>query len=154
MVASTVVGVEALLESVMDPELSEISIRDLGILRGVHDEAGVMVVTVTPTYSGCPAMGQIADDIAEVLDGADVAYELRTVLDPVWTTDWMSDKAKRSLTKWGIAAPDSVGKVAAITCPQCGADDTEILSIFGSTACKAMNRCLRCLEPFESFKAI
>ncbi len=154
MATSTVADVEELLESVMDPELSEISIRDLGILRGVQDEDGVMVVTVTPTYSGCPAMGQIADDIAEVLDGADVTYELRTVLDPVWTTDWMSEKAKRSLRKWGIAAPDRVGKVARITCPQCGAEDTEVLSIFGSTACKAMNRCLSCLEPFESFKAI
>jgi ring-1,2-phenylacetyl-CoA epoxidase subunit PaaD len=154
MAPSTVVDVEELLESVMDPELSEISIRDLGILRGVRDEDGVMVVTVTPTYSGCPAMGQIADDIAEVLEGADVAYELRTVLDPVWTTDWMSEKAKRSLRKWGIAAPASVGKVERITCPQCGEKDTEVLSIFGSTACKAMNRCLSCLEPFESFKAI
>lgn len=152
--ASIIGKVEELLDTVMDPELSEISIRDLGILRSVSDEEGVVVVSITPTYSGCPAMGQIEADIHAALSDLEAPYTVKTVLSPIWTTDWMTEAASAALLRFGIAPPLQVGQVGELSCPQCGAAQTEVLATFGSTACKALHRCLNCLEPFERFKAI
>lgn len=155
------------LDRVFDPEIPVLSIADLGILRGVieHEDESVEVI-ITPTYSGCPAMDVIKDDIITELsrDGfADAT--VTTVLSPAWTTDWMSDEGKRKLREYGIAPPTvrAGGPVpvtlrmrppeAEVSCPQCGAPGREV-SRFGSTACKSMYVCTNCLEPFDHFKTI
>ena len=136
----------AVLRSVMDPEIPVVSIVDLGIVREVTPDQ----VTITPTYSGCPATDVIERTIREELDDAgyrDVA--IRTVLSPPWTTDWISEAGKQALRDYGIAPPELARKA---TCPQCGSTDTEEVSRFGSTPCKAQWRCKSCLEPFDRFK--
>ena len=144
-----VVDTEALwqvLEEIPDPEIPVVSVVDLGIVRAVTPER----VTITPTYTGCPATQVIERDIRAALDAAsyrDVAVE--TVLSPPWTTDWISDSGKEKLRAYGIAPPS---REPAVTCPQCGSADTEELSRFGSTPCKAQWRCRTCLEPFDRFK--
>jgi ring-1,2-phenylacetyl-CoA epoxidase subunit PaaD len=139
-------AIRAVLETVMDPEIPVVSVVDLGIVRGVSDER----VSITPTYSGCPATEVIERTIREALDAAgfrDVAIE--TELAPPWTTDWITDKGKAALKAYGIAPPELA---KAATCPQCGSTDTEEVSRFGSTPCKAQWRCKSCLEPFDRFK--
>jgi ring-1,2-phenylacetyl-CoA epoxidase subunit PaaD len=134
-----------LLEEVPDPEIPVLSVVDLGIVRAVTPER----VTITPTYTGCPATQVIARDIRDALDAAgfrDVAIE--TTLSPPWTTEWISDAGKAKLQAYGIAPPGR----GAVTCPQCGSADTEEISRFGSTPCKAQWRCRSCLEPFDLFK--
>ena len=136
----------AVLEGVPDPEIPVVSVVDLGIVRGVSDDK----VTITPTYSGCPATDVIERDIRDALDAAgyrNVAIE--TVLAPPWSTDWISDKGREALRRYGIAPPELA---KAATCPQCGSTDTEEVSRFGSTPCKAQWRCKACLEPFDRFK--
>jgi ring-1,2-phenylacetyl-CoA epoxidase subunit PaaD len=136
----------AVLEGVMDPEIPVVSVVDLGIVRDVSPNK----VTITPTYSGCPATDVIERTIREELDAAgmrEVAIE--TTLSPPWTTDWISEKGKDALRRYGIAPPE-IAKAA--TCPQCGSTDTEEVSRFGSTPCKAQWRCKSCLEPFDRFK--
>ena len=138
--------IRAVLETVMDPEIPVVSVVDLGIVRGVRADR----VRITPTYSGCPATEVIERTIREALDAAgmgDVAIE--TELAPPWTTDWITDKGKAALKAYGIAPPDLA---KAATCPQCGSTDTEEVSRFGSTPCKAQWRCKACLEPFDRFK--
>jgi ring-1,2-phenylacetyl-CoA epoxidase subunit PaaD len=165
----------AVLESVPDPEIPVVSIRELGILRDVRRAAdGQLEVVITPTYSGCPAMSQIAEDVAHALDTARLApYRIETTLSPAWTTDWITDAAREKLRAYGIAPPTGqcgTGAAAAgeqpITfvprsgakplpapaCPRCGSQHTERLAQFGSTACKALYRCLDCREPFDYFK--
>lgn len=161
----------AVLESVPDPEIPVVSIRELGILRTVEcAEDGVLEVVITPTYSGCPAMAHIAEDIGRALDRAGLTpHRIKTVLAPVWTTDWITDEARAKLRAYGIAPPggqcagapagnagQAIRFVArasnAIACPHCGSTHTERLSQFGSTACKALYRCLDCREPFDYFK--
>lgn len=158
----------AVLESVPDPEIPVVSIRELGILRGVEQaEDGALEVVITPTYSGCPAMSQIAEDIAQALDAAGLTpHRIKTVLAPAWTTDWITDEARAKLRAYGIAPPGGQcgapkneqairfmpRPVAAPTCPRCGSAHTERLAQFGSTACKALYRCLDCREPFDYFK--
>jgi ring-1,2-phenylacetyl-CoA epoxidase subunit PaaD len=135
----------AVLEGVPDPEIPVISVVELGIVREVTEEA----VVVTPTYSGCPATLAITGDIRKALDAAgflDVA--IRTELAPAWTTEWMTEAGRAKLLAYGIAPPG----VAA--CPQCGSLETEEISRFGSTPCKALWRCLACREPFDRFKCI
>jgi ring-1,2-phenylacetyl-CoA epoxidase subunit PaaD len=130
-----------------------LTIEDLGILRDVTVVDGRVVVTITPTYSGCPAMDVIADDIRRVVPDA----EVRTVLAPAWTTDWMSEEGKRKLVEYGIAPPSGRGPVLvplSVRCPHCGSLDTRETSRFGSTACKALWVCGSCREPFDHFKAI
>jgi len=150
---------------VPDPEVPVLTIEDLGILRdvAVQDDGRVEVV-ITPTYSGCPAVEQIRDDIVAALSAhgyADVA--VRTVLSPAWTTDWMSDEGRRKLHEYGIAPPERRDRGGAVLlalappsrtvrCPQCGSPDTTELSRFGSTACKSLHTCRSCLEPFDHFK--
>jgi ring-1,2-phenylacetyl-CoA epoxidase subunit PaaD len=135
-----------------DPEIPVITIGELGILRDVVAEADRVVVTITPTYSGCPAIDSIRDEIVKVLDGLGVEQvEVRTVYSPAWTTDWMEEEARRKLAAYGIAPP---GERAEIVCPQCGSDETDIVSRFGSTACKALMVCETCGEPFDWFKRL
>ena len=152
-----------LLGQVSDPEVPILSILDLGIVRSWRqDENGVEVV-ITPTYSGCPAMDTIEADIRNTFSEAGYSsLEVRTVLDPPWTTDWMSEEGKEKLRAYGIAPPESgsadkrtlFGKEEAVRCPHCRSLQTEVVSMFGSTACKALYRCKDCLEPFDYFKCI
>ena len=139
-------AIMAVLATVPDPEIPAISVIDLGIVRGIEDGA----VIITPTYSGCPATLVIEQDIRAALDAAGYReIAIRTSLSPPWSTDWISDEGKAKLTAYGIAPPDPA-KTA--TCPQCGSSDTQEVSRFGSTPCKAQWRCLACLEPFDRFK--
>lgn len=151
----------AVVARVLDPEVPVLSIDDLGILRGVVvDQSGHVDVTITPTYSGCPAMEAITQDVTAVLaehGHHDVAVAM--VLSPAWTTDWMSEAGKRKLLDYGIAPPQHRGDgtvmvALSVRCPQCGSVDTRELSRFGSTACKALWACNDCREPFDHFKRI
>lgn len=167
------------LDTLTDPEIPVVTLREMGILRAVRHGPGHQVeVVITPTYSGCPAMDTIADDIQAVLDGQGVTGHVVTQLSPAWTTDWMSDAAREKLRVYGIAPPHAraAGGCAftgarhagatrrappihydngtGVCCPLCHSSNTQEISRFGSTACKALYRCLDCAEPFEHFKAI
>jgi ring-1,2-phenylacetyl-CoA epoxidase subunit PaaD len=148
--------------AVLDPEVPVVTVEDLGILRSVEvDAAGHVHVTITPTYSGCPATEAIQSDIVAALAGAgydDVSVEF--VLAPAWTTDWITDQGKARLEAYGIAPPAPLPRDGivplrlSVRCPQCGSPETRELSRFGSTACKALWVCDACKEPFDHFKAI
>ena len=145
--------------AVVDPEIPVLTIADLGVLREVAVSDGHIEVTITPTYSGCPAMNMIALDIELALERAGFrGSKVRTVLSPAWTTDWMSEDGRRKLREYGIAPPlastsrRALFGVEEIACPQCGSGNTELLSEFGSTSCKALWRCKSCREPFDYFK--
>lgn len=147
------------VESVVDPELRVVTIAELGILRGVTESAeGAVTVTITPTYSGCPAMDVIRADIRAALHHAGYdEVEVRTVLAPAWSTDMITEAGRAKLAGAGIVPPGSTGTVAlrlSVRCPRCGSPDTEELSRFGSTACKALWRCRACVEPFERIKTL
>ncbi|MGN6086879.1 1,2-phenylacetyl-CoA epoxidase subunit PaaD [Trinickia sp.] len=164
----------SVLESVPDPEIPVVSIRELGILRAVERaQDGTLEVVITPTYSGCPAMAHIAEDVAHALEHAGLTpHRIKTVLAPAWTTDWITDEAREKLRAYGIAPPGGRCASASVAgdeqairfmpkaaravgtpaCPHCGSVHTERLSQFGSTACKALYRCLDCREPFDYFK--
>lgn len=154
--------VRSWLDEIPDPEIPAISLVDLGIIRDVAYEGEKLVVTVTPTYSGCPATVIIALDIETALiqhGAADV--EIRQQLSPAWTTDWISDAGREKLRAYGITPPQSGAASCAgmlssqkASCPRCGSADTEMISARGSTPCKAQFRCRACLEPFDYFKAI
>ena len=144
---------------VVDPEIPVLTIVDLGVLRDVVVSDGHVEIAITPTYSGCPAMNMIALEIELALEREGIRQpKIRTVLSPAWTTDWMSDDGRRKLREYGIAPPlAGTGRRAlfgeqSVACPQCGAEDTEVLSEFGSTSCKALWRCKSCREPFDYFK--
>ena len=151
-----------LLETVCDPEIPALTVTDLGIIRDVRVLTdGTVEVVITPTYSGCPAMGIIEVNIRAALQDAGFdRVKIATVLSPAWTTDWLSAEGRRKLTAFGIAPPAEasldkkalLGERRAITCPFCQSTHTEMLSQFGSTACKALFRCLDCREPFDYFK--
>jgi ring-1,2-phenylacetyl-CoA epoxidase subunit PaaD len=156
------------LGDVPDPEIPVISIVDLGIVRDVAFDGDACVVTITPTYSGCPAMQVIAESVTDALHAHGVSdVRLVNQLSPAWTTDWMSDAGKAALKGYGIAPPtqqaiDISGLrtgvkrgafvVPEVTCPHCGSTDTQLTSQFGSTPCKALYKCLDCREPFDYFK--
>ena len=148
----------AVLEAVTDPEIPVLTIADLGILRGVTVEGDAVHVTITPTYSGCPAMTMITLEIETSLTRAGIAAQVHMVLSPAWTTDWLSDAGRRKLAAFGIAPPAPAGSRRALfgeahpCCPLCGSADSELISEFGSTACKSLHRCLACREPFDAFK--
>jgi ring-1,2-phenylacetyl-CoA epoxidase subunit PaaD len=159
----------AVAETVTDPELPMLTLADLGVLRNVYrEDDGTVVVTITPTYSGCPAMGVMRADLVHALHAAGFTdVDVRTVLSPAWTTDWISEEGRRKLAAGGIAPPGKVpvrspGPIAlqlgptrrTAACPQCGSPDTEELSEFSATACKALRRCRSCREPFEHVKEI
>lgn len=154
-------ALEAIAATVNDPEIPVLSIKDLGILRGVRQEAGEVVVTITPTYSGCPAMDTIADDLRIAFQDAGYpGARIELTLSPAWTTDWMSEEGKAKLSEYGIAPPsprregDRLRLAMAVKCPRCHSLDTRELSRFGSTSCKALYQCNACLEPFDFFKAL
>jgi ring-1,2-phenylacetyl-CoA epoxidase subunit PaaD len=144
---------------VVDPEIPVLTIADLGVLRSVAVKDGRVEVAITPTYSGCPAMNMITLEIELALERAGIRdSRVRTVLSPAWTTDWMSEDGRRKLKEYGIAPPQAGSSrralfgVEQVGCPQCGSIDTEVLSEFGSTSCKALWRCKACREPFDYFK--
>ncbi len=156
-VGTRIEAARAAVAAVPDPEIPVLTIDDLGILRGVDEKDGTIVVTITPTYSGCPAMDHIREEVGRALAGAGFPdAEVRTIYSPAWTTDWMSEEGKRKLEEFGIAPPGSTGNVLTeqVRCPHCGSIQTRIVSQFGSTACKALYRCSACLEPFDHFKPI
>jgi ring-1,2-phenylacetyl-CoA epoxidase subunit PaaD len=145
--------------SVVDPEIPVLTIADLGVLRDVALSGDHVEVAITPTYSGCPAMNMIAIEIELALERAGFRRpKVRTVLSPAWTTDWMSEEGRRKLRAYGVAPPQASSSrralfgEQAVACPQCGSDNTELLSEFGSTSCKALWRCKACREPFDYFK--
>lgn len=141
------------LGAVPDPEIPVISLVDLGIIRDVAWEGDVLQVTVTPTYSGCPATSVINMDIETALRDQGVDnIRLKTQISPAWTTDWLSDEGKAKLQAYGIAPPTAAG--GPKDCPNCGSTNLERVSQFGSTPCKAHWRCRDCLEPFDYFKCI
>ena len=142
---------------VPDPEIPVVTVAELGILRSVDvDESGGVMVTITPTYSGCPAMDTMETDIVAALHNAGYAtVQVETQLSPPWTTDWISDQAKDKLEAFGIAPPAHTATTnPAIVCPQCKSSETRTISEFGSTACKALMVCSVCAEPFDRFKAL
>ncbi|MEO6081809.1 MAG: 1,2-phenylacetyl-CoA epoxidase subunit PaaD [Umezawaea sp.] len=155
-------------EQVRDPELPVLTLADLGVLRDVEESGGRVRVTITPTYSGCPAIDEMGADLRRALTMAGYTdVEVRTSLHPAWTTDWISDDGRRKLTEHGIAPPSRIGPKAVgpvplnltppsqrVPCPRCGSPRTTELSRFGSTACKALRRCEDCAEPFEHIKEI
>ncbi|WP_253889182.1 1,2-phenylacetyl-CoA epoxidase subunit PaaD [Actinokineospora diospyrosa] len=162
------VSARQVAEQVLDPELPVLTLADLGVLRQVDEVGGRVTVTITPTYSGCPAMDEMRADLIARLAAAGYAdVEVRTVLHPAWTTDWISEDGLRKLADHGIAPPQRIGPRAVgpvplnleppsrrVQCPRCGSARTTELSRFGSTACKALRRCEDCREPFEQIKEL
>jgi ring-1,2-phenylacetyl-CoA epoxidase subunit PaaD len=162
-----VVSALAVAETVTDPELPMLTLADLGVLREVSEMDGRVVVSITPTYTGCPAMDTMRDDLVHALKHAGYTeVEVRTVLQPAWSTDWITEGGRRKLAEAGIAPPGVAPRragpvplrlgppVRRIACPHCGSAETELLSQFGPTACKALRRCRACHEPFEHVKEI
>ena len=152
-----------LLDHVKDPEIPVISVLELGVVRHVELESdGRAIITITPTYTGCPAMDVMAADIKkELLEAGVPAVEVKMSLAPAWTTDWITEPAKRKLKAYGIAPPEKTADIRAlkgeqpvVACPQCASTNTVMLSAFGSTACKALWKCNDCLEPFDQFKCL
>ena len=158
----------AVVAGVVDPEMPMLTLDDLGVVRGVEVDGDVVTVTITPTYSGCPAVEEMRHDLRTALTGAGYAsVEVRTVFSPAWSTDWISDDGRRKLAEAGIAPPGRAPARApgpvplqlgatrrTAACPLCGSTDTEELSEFSATACKALRRCRSCREPFEHVKEI
>ncbi len=151
------------LDEVLDPEVPVLSVVDLGIVRDARLADGTWQVVITPTYSGCPATQVIEKSIKEKLSNSGLKeFVLKTELSPAWTTDWISEKGRQKLEEYGIAPPQPkshnksqlFSKQKLIRCPLCKSLDTEMVSQFGSTACKALYRCKDCLEPFDYFKCI
>ncbi len=151
------------LKEIPDPEIPVINIIELGVIRDIKWNDDELEVIITPTYSGCPAMQEMEDDIVKVLNKHGYTkHKVTTVLSPSWTTDWMNEEAREKLRVYGIAPPMKgtadkgvlFGKMKAVTCPHCGSGDTEMKSQFGSTACKALYQCNSCKEPFDYFKCI
>ena len=161
------VSARAVAATVTDPELPMLTLDDLGVLREVEEHDGRVVVSITPTYTGCPAMDTMRDDLEHALRAAGYAdVEIRTVLRPAWSSDWISERGLRALAAAGIAppgpAPATDGPIPlrlgparhAVRCPRCGSADTQEISRFGATACRALWRCRACVEPFEHVKEI
>ncbi|MDF2449817.1 MAG: phenylacetate-CoA oxygenase, PaaJ subunit [Bacteroidota bacterium] len=156
--------IRALLSEIPDPEIPVISIVELGVVRRIHliDDTSIEL-NITPTYSGCPAMKQIEDDVRKkLIENGFTTVKINMVFSPAWTTDWLTEEAKNKLQKYGIAPPEHstedkswlTGKPKSVTCPRCKSKNTRLISQFGSTACKALYQCQDCLEPFDYFKCI
>jgi len=154
----------SLLSEIPDPEIPVISIIELGVIRDITiiDNTSISL-KITPTYSGCPAMKQIEDDVRKKLtENGFTIITIITIYSPPWTTDWITAEAKEKLRKYGIAPPENTtedkswltGKIKSIACPRCKSQNTKLISQFGSTACKALYQCSECLEPFDYFKCI
>lgn len=154
--------IQAWLTEVCDPEIPVLSLFDLGVLRDIDYAQEQWIITITPTYSGCPAMKTMEDDILHKLheNGVENA-RVQLVLSPAWTTDWLTENGRQKLLEFGIAPPvDEVDKSVlfasptVVPCPKCGSKETKMVSQFGSTACKAHYQCLSCLEPYDYFKCL
>lgn len=152
-----------ILSEVEDPEIPVLTVIDMGIIRSVSIEGDLTTVVISPTYSGCPAMKTIETDIAEILEEKKVGnFKIITQLSPAWTTDWMSESGKEKLRQTGIAPPVGsssdkgllMSKIKTVNCPRCGSADTQLISQFGTTACKALYKCNTCLDPFDYFKCL
>ena len=153
-----------LLSEIPDPEIPVISIIELGVIRNIEiNNDSTISLKITPTYSGCPAMKQIEDDVRKKLsENGFTTIDIKTIFSPPWTTDWITPAAKEKLRKYGIAPPENstedkswlTGKVKNIACPRCKSLNTKLISQFGSTACKALYQCQDCQEPFDYFKCI
>lgn len=152
------------LEEVTDPEIPVLTIMDMGVVRRIEvDEKNSVSIDLTPTYSGCPAMQTIEAEIIKCLNKHGISeISVQEVLHPAWTTDWLTEKGKQKLEEYGIAPPEEqssdksllTGEPKQVKCPHCKSQNTEMISQFGSTACKALYRCKDCLEPFDYFKCI
>lgn len=167
-VADALVTARRIAESVPDPELPMLTIADLGILRGVHESDGRVVVSLTPTYSGCPALREMQQEVLRRLAAAGIpGVEVRTALSPAWSTDWITADGRRKLAAAGIAPPHTApgattgpvplsltGTRRAVACPHCSSTDTVQTAAFSGTACRALYRCAACAEPFEYVKEI
>lgn len=154
--------IHEILYTVHDPEIPVLSIMDMGIVRKVEQKESHLYIEITPTYSGCPAMDTIADDIIAAFKKENISVKIKLVLAPAWTTDWITPTGRKALEKYGIAAPRSaevdkaalLGEKNMIRCTNCGSQDTKMVSRFGSTACKALFQCNDCHEPFDYFKCL
>lgn len=151
------------LEEIPDPEIPVINIVELGVIRKIKSGSTGVEIDITPTYSGCPAMKQMEDDVMSTLKAKGIEHiQIKMVYSPAWTTDWLSPEAKEKLRVYGIAPPNEsttdksflTGKSKQVKCPRCHSLNTEMVSQFGSTACKALYKCKDCLEPFDYFKCI
>jgi ring-1,2-phenylacetyl-CoA epoxidase subunit PaaD len=167
MAASRAERAWATLDAVLDPEVPALSVRDLGIVREVTERGEALEIVLTPTYSGCPATEVIERSVLDAIDAAGLGpARVRLQRAPAWTTDWISEQGKAKLRDYGIAPPGPVAadgavpirivgrRADSVACPRCGSPRTERLSAFGSTACKALYRCIACREPFEHFKPL
>jgi ring-1,2-phenylacetyl-CoA epoxidase subunit PaaD len=153
----------AIANEVVDPEIPVLTVVDMGVVRDIRRDGDTIEVSITTTYSGCPAMDMIATEIKKAFSEKGYTdVRIKNVLSPAWTTDWMSDEAKEKLRQFGIAPPAHttadknvlLGKTKMVKCPRCGSEHTEMISNFGSTACKALWKCNDCKEPFDYFKCI
>ncbi|WP_345420496.1 1,2-phenylacetyl-CoA epoxidase subunit PaaD [Pseudonocardia xishanensis] len=161
------VSARGVVSEVVDPEMPMLTLADLGVVRSVDETGDRVVVTITPTYSGCPAVEEMRTDIAAALTGAGYGpVEVRTVFSPAWSTNWISEAGRRKLAEAGVAPPGpapvraagpiplTLGPAPAVRCPRCGSPATDEISRFGPTACTALRRCPSCREPFEHMKEI
>ena len=158
----SILDIWAILERISDPEIPVLSVVDLGVVREVNEMESGFEILITPTYSGCPAMSMIETEIKATLSEMGIPSQVKLVLSPAWTTDWMSAKGKEKLKAYGIAPPEEesldihslFGQSQQVECPQCNSKNTVLISQFGSTACKALYKCKDCLEPFDYFKCL
>jgi ring-1,2-phenylacetyl-CoA epoxidase subunit PaaD len=162
----TLVDARAIAAEVRDPEMPMLTLEDLGVLRDVRRAGREVVVTITPTYSGCPAMATMRDDLVHRLSDAGYAARVEIALSPAWSSDWITDHGRAALRAHGLSAPGPAPSAGgpipltlmptarAVTCPRCGSARTDLTSEYGATACKALYRCSDCLEPFEHVKEI
>ena len=154
--------IREILSRVKDPEIPVLSVEDMGIIRSVEQDGLRVTVTITPTYSGCPAMDEIASDLRKALEAEGYEAEVKSVLSPPWSSLWISEEGRKKMEAYGIAAPLEevadkkalLGEARVVKCTHCGSLNTRLVSPFGSTACKALFQCKDCLEPFDYFKCI
>lgn len=152
-----------ILKNVSDPEIPVLTVVDMGVVRDVEEQDGKLTISITPTYSGCPAMNEIESNIRWALEEAGYnEVEVKTLISPPWTTDWMTEEGKQKLQEYGIAPPEGssadksvlFGEAKKVMCPRCKSRNTKMISQFGSTACKALYQCEDCKEPFDYFKCL